>query len=181
MRKRMNQQFFLFGLITCLIVILIGNTTSAARKGELDIDRLAGAVERQNGSIVEWSLHTRELVDLSSGKRTKEKLQNQLSGWVYDTTGEVVTATFNHGDLHEKIKWIKKDRSVFYVSYEIKGTEWNEKIADQAERLLEKRMKQLYGHKTFVFSCIKGTFNVLMKSWNKLSSMTFYILFWLQK
>lgn len=154
-----------FMLLTCLIAVLIGNKTSVARQNELDIEKLAYAVQQQHGTVIEWSLHTREL-DEHPSDWTVVRLKKAFPEWEWslsDTSGsETVTGTKRNGFIEEKIKAVTSEHKanpVSYVSYEIKGEKWDESTAKRASKLLQSRTELIFKQKTVVFSCIKGVFN----------------------
>lgn len=155
-------------ILTCFILIFIGNNTSVARKNELDIEKLAYAVQVQRGTIIEWSLHTRELAEQPSQKWTVTKLKAIFSDWDWSSSytegNKTVTGIKHHGNIEEKIKVVtadNKDDIVSYASYEISGKMWDNNMSKKAEMLFRSRTETIFNknQKPVVFSCIKGIFN----------------------
>lgn len=150
------------------VTILIGNNISAAQK-DLDIQVLAQNIEKQNGTIIEWSLYARELVYLSDEKERLEKihwLKNQYSDMEWNTVNEsgseVVIGQQNFEFYSEIIKLISTDKngqSSTYLLYEIRGAGWNQNIAENLSNDVTLATKKLFDKKPVIFSCIKGEFS----------------------
>lgn len=165
MKERCRKYLIPFMLFTCLITVFIGNKTSVAGQSELDIEKLAYAVQNQHGTIIEWSLHTREL-----GKQPQEwtvtRLEKAFPDWEWSLSAvsekETVTGIKRHGDIEEKIKAVTVDNKanlVSYVSYEVTGSAWEKSAVKRAWKLLQSRTELIFNQNPVVFSCIKGVFN----------------------
>ncbi|WP_339161111.1 YwmB family TATA-box binding protein [Siminovitchia sp. FSL H7-0308] len=164
MRK---EYFFLFlqmMVMISLIASFIGNNTNAANYGNMDMDHLARGVSQNSGAIIEWSLHTRETIDLSEKDRFIHNLKSQFPGWVWTVSSENgldnVTGRMEHDDFRETIKVVTmEDGGSSYSLYEVTGKVWNTRISKKIEKILQSRTDQLFENNVLVFSCIKGVFN----------------------
>ncbi|RST77083.1 hypothetical protein D4T97_000870 [Siminovitchia acidinfaciens] len=163
-----REYFILLLLLTSLIVFFSGNNTSVAEKSELDIEKLVHAVQKQQGSIIEWSLYTRELAEQPSQELSVTRLKRVFPEWDWSLSRkegkETVTGINYNGKIEEKIVAVttdngNKDNLISYVSYELKGTTWNHRISKSTETLFQSRTELIFKQKPVVFSCIKGIFN----------------------
>ncbi|MFD1708749.1 YwmB family TATA-box binding protein [Siminovitchia sediminis] len=163
MMKYGKITFFLFFLFTCFMPGLFGKITSVAGENELDLDKLAEAVQAQNGDIVEWSLHTREITGQLSDGMSVNQLKRSFPEWDWSMTqgknsSHTIKGILRHGKLEESIT-VVKDPAASYVSYEIKGDIWNRSVSSSVKKLLSSRTGQIFGQQPVIFSCIKGVFN----------------------
>lgn len=166
MKKYCRKHLIPFMLFTCLFAVIVGNKTSVAGQSGLDIEKLAYAVQQQHGTIIEWSLHTRELAEQPSQEWTVARLKKKFPEWEWSFSAaagsETVTGIKRHGHIEEKIKAVTADNRAnlaSYVSYEIKGTTWDKSMAKRTGNLLQSRTELIFKQKPVVFSCIKGIFN----------------------
>ncbi|RWR13483.1 YwmB family TATA-box binding protein [Siminovitchia fortis] len=166
MKEYCRKHFISFMFLTCLIAVFIGNNTSVAGKSEPDIEKLAQAVQKQHGTVIEWSLHTRELAQQPSQDWSVTRLKKTFPEWNWSLShtdgNETVAGVKRHGNIEEIIKAVtadNTDNSVSYVAYEIKGSKWNKGMLKRAEKLFHSRTELIFKRKPVVFSCIKGIFN----------------------
>lgn len=168
MKRYCREYFISILLLTCLIGVFGGNNTSVAEKSELDIEKLVHAVQEQHGSIIEWSLYTRELAEQPSQEWSVTRLKRVFPEWEWSvsrTDGKKTVTGINvHGNAEEKIVAVTADLGhtnnlVSYVSYEMKGTSWDHRVSEVAERIFHSRAELIFKQKPVVFSCIKGIFN----------------------
>lgn len=165
-----KKMLIIFHLIVTIsfVIILIGNNISAAQN-DLDIQVLAQNVEKQNGTIIEWSLYARELVYLSNEKERLEKIHwlkklypDMEWNTVNESGSDVVVGQQQFEFYSESIKLISTDKnrqSSTYLLYEIRGAGWNQNTAENLSNDVTLAMKTLFDKKPVIFSCIKGEFN----------------------
>lgn len=168
MEKKYLFRLVQFIAMVGFIVFFIGNNITAA-KNDMDINTMAKAVGTHKGSIIEWSLYTRERVHLQTKEEwlnKKQQLEKQFPDmhWTisFDKGAASVNGILNHRDFSEIIKIIstdKKRQSASYLIYEARGTRWNEEIAEQSNKLAMNRVDLLFDVRPVIFSCIKGQFN----------------------
>jgi hypothetical protein len=165
MGKRLSFIFLQILVMIGLAASLIGNDTNAAYQRSADLDVLVRGVSEQNGTVIEWSLHTRETVDVIPGDHFIHTLRRQFPDWEWTfSTGngmDNITGLKDHGDLLETIKAVSAGNgsSFSLIFYEMRGKEWNGPIAGKAEEIFRTRQETLFQNDPVVFSCIKGVFN----------------------
>jgi len=158
--------FLMFVFIICFMCVNFGNKTIAAPY-TTDLNKIAQMVKGQNGSIDEWSLYTRESIEINSMNDWEKKvkfLQKQFPfmNWMVDRNNGISTGIMEHKDYVETIKIMstpKKSSSVSYLLYEIKGQNWSTSFAKRMDQILLHKLDILYKGKPTIFSCIKGEFN----------------------
>lgn len=137
--KRIFLSFLQMMVMISLIASFIGNNTNAANYGNMDMDHLARGVSQNSGAIIEWSLHTRETIDLSEKDRFIHNLKSQFPGWVWTVSSENgldnVTGRMEHDDFRETIKVVTmEDGGSSYSLYEVTGKVWNTRISKKIEK-----------------------------------------------
>ncbi|HEY4551596.1 MAG TPA: YwmB family TATA-box binding protein [Bacillaceae bacterium] len=178
MGKRNHVFWAMFVCFFGFMAVLFGNTTNAART-EADLSKLARAVLLHNGTIIEWSLHTRETVYLSTQKewlKKKEELEDQFPELNWTMSNETGTAALvgyaDRGTFSETIKLISTDKirqSPSYLFYEVKGKKWDSASSDMISAHMAPRIQELFDKDPAIFSCIKGEFNVELNEVMRLS------------
>lgn len=165
MKKQLSFIFLQILFMIGLAASFIGNSTNAAYQRYADMDVLVRGVSEHNGKVIEWSLHTRETIDVFPGDDFIHTLRRQFPEWDWTFSSgnglDNATGYKDHGDFLEMIKVISmgNDNSFFHISYEIKGKEWNGRIAGKAGAIIQSRQETLFKNDPVVFSCIKGVFN----------------------
>lgn len=165
MRKEHFFIFFQMMVMISLIASFIGNNTNAANPLYSDMDQLARGISKKSGTIIEWSLYTREMIDLSKKDQFIHNLRSQFPewGWTVSSSKDLdnVTGRMDHDNFRETIKVVtmEKDGGPSYISYEMTGKVWNARISRKTEKILQSRIDELFKSDMFVFSCIKGVFN----------------------
>ena len=174
MNKKMRN--YIIGSLSIILIgfifFLLGNTTTNAAKQGSDLWQMAEAVQHQNGQVIEWSLHTRETLDIEDEKqfRTKlSKLQQMFPQWDWqlenrtERLGAVGTSISTaNSAYHEKIQLIstlKNGHYFSYILYEVYGQGWSKEVADVIKGNFPNRLALIYKEKPVIFSCIKGEFN----------------------
>ncbi|MBS4175433.1 YwmB family TATA-box binding protein [Bacillus sp. FJAT-49736] len=158
--------FLIFVFSACFMLVNYGNKTSA-ESFITDINKIAEMVKGQKGSIDEWSLYARESIDIHSmtgwEKEIKTlKKQFPLMEWFIDQKSGIATGIVEHKDYVETIKLMstpRKNSTISYLLYEIKGHSWNSSFAKKIDQILPEKLDVLYREKPTIFSCIKGEFN----------------------
>jgi hypothetical protein len=158
--------FLMFVFLTSFMCVIIGNKTNAAQYST-DLGKIANRVKQQNGRIDEWSLYTRESIDIKSQtewavKVSSLKKQFPQLVWIVDSKLGLATGTQKHNDYVETIKVMstpKKDNSISYLIYEVKGHKWNKPVANNVDKSISNKLDVIYRDKPTIFSCIKGEFN----------------------
>lgn len=154
-----------FGILVGLTAINTGNKTSASFDKAV-MDRLVHAAEKEQGSLIEWSLHTRELLGENEQRWTLSKLRQQFPEWRWKE--DVKDGETQLLGVYEQPRFTEKvmvtggkgnSRPSSYISYEIKGDIWNDTISRKAGHLMNERSEIIFKRETTVFSCIKGVFN----------------------
>ncbi|MGE8207055.1 YwmB family TATA-box binding protein [Heyndrickxia sp. NPDC080065] len=162
-------------LVLVIIAIVISlsygivGKKSVSAKVSSDLELLADEINRQSGKITEWSLYTREAIDVSSKTEwinQVESFKQQFPNmkWNEFTKGNQLTLEgyFKEKRYVETIKFLStptKKNYPSYLIYEIKGTHWNKKIAVDINEKIGSKLDALYIHKPVIFSCIKGEFS----------------------
>ncbi|MFS0645531.1 YwmB family TATA-box binding protein [Siminovitchia sp. 179-K 8D1 HS] len=165
MRKKHLFIFLQIMVMISLIASLIGNNTNAANLRDSDMDQLVRGISHKSGTIIEWSLYTRETIDLSEKDQFIHNLKSQFPEWVWTVSSsndkDNVTARLEHDHFLETIKVVtmEKDGGPAYLSYEMTGETWNSRISRKSGEILQSRIDRLFKGNMLVFSCIKGVFN----------------------
>ncbi|WP_158598301.1 YwmB family TATA-box binding protein [Falsibacillus albus] len=153
------------------IYFLLGNTTTNAAKQGIDLWRMAEAVQHDNGKVIEWSLHTRETLNIENAGQFRakmEKLQETFPQWDWkqdekkDRFAAVGTSVSANSNFHEKIQLLstlKNGQRFSYILYEVSGQNWSKEEAQLIKEKFPKQLALIYKEKPVIFSCIKGEFN----------------------
>lgn len=151
------------------ILANVGNKTTVA-DGELDLLKIASALQDENILITEWSLHAREKMEMLDKvekiKDYTEELKQRFPDWewsVQASEGHLeAVAVLNHGSETETIKILStpiKDQFQTYVIYEAKGQGWDQKVEQTLSKRMANRITDIFRGNATTFSCIKGEFN----------------------
>lgn len=164
------------GLLLCQFIVLMLVLNSAAFSSQArtfapitDLEFLIDAFKTQDGHLIEWSLYTREMVQLPTEKSVEEKmmaLRNQYPKmeWVLSQDHQTVqlTGTIQHQHFLETVilNTIREDHTRHtYLIYQVSGNSWDEQTANRLASRLNQSITRMYGKNTVIFSCIKGEFN----------------------
>lgn len=168
MRKKKIVFAIIMTVLTGFISGNFGNNTNAAKE-LTDIGQLVGALEEQDGKLVEWSLYTRETITQKDGEKwndTVRNLQKRMEGFSWELTenNSVISAVgvLEHKSFTEKIKLVftaKNRQEAPYLFYELSGTRWNEENSQKVRKRIDESQKLLFQSRPVIFSCIKGVFN----------------------
>ncbi|RDI41607.1 YwmB family TATA-box binding protein [Falsibacillus pallidus] len=174
MNKKIKK--FSIGLISIVLIgfifFLLGNTTTNAAKQGADLWQMAEAIEHENGQVIEWSLYTRETLNMKDEEQFRSKLvelKRKFPKWNWkQPNGENRFAAVGTNPsavdsaLQEKIQLIstlKNGHRYSYVIYEVSGQTWSSHIAESIKESFPERLALIYKEKPAIFSCIKGEFN----------------------
>ncbi|WP_018661172.1 YwmB family TATA-box binding protein [Heyndrickxia acidiproducens] len=160
--------FWLGIVLVSLILIVMGNKTSAA-KYTSDLQLFRQSIEKLGGDVTEWSLYTRESLDQSSDKswnREARKLHKQFPNmqWEMKVDGhsKVYMGTLKKRHYIETIKLLSTPTNGYtssYLIYEITGDGLDPAQMPEINQMVTDRTGKLYTKKPMVFSCIKGGFS----------------------
>ncbi|QQZ09204.1 YwmB family TATA-box binding protein [Heyndrickxia vini] len=151
-----------------LLCATIGNRTVLANF-TTDLDTLINGIEHQHGKIAEWSLYTRESINVSSKSdwlNQVDLLKEQFPHLEWDVReekGQWQAEGFSRKkNIVESIKLLStptNNQYTSYLIYEVKGTHWNSQIALNVNKSIGVKLDALYSKKPVIFSCIKGEFS----------------------
>lgn len=164
------------GLLLCQFIVLMFVLSSTAFTSQArtfapiaDLEFLIDTFNKQDGHLIEWSLYTREMVQLPTEKSVEEKmmaLRNEYPKmeWVLSQDHQTVqlTGTLQHQHFLETVilNTIREDHTRHtYLIYRVSGNSWDEQTANQLASRLNQSITKMYGKNTVIFSCIKGEFN----------------------
>lgn len=149
-------------IIICFMLVLIGNNTNA-KQNVHDIFNLAESIEKQNGTIIEWSLYARENVPIKTENDVitlKNHLRTQFSNVDWIESDEQLTGVMKSETYKETITFIHGNHlQSSYIVYEIEGSHWNREHVEHVIDSAYSQTKLLFRHQPVIFSCIKGEFS----------------------
>lgn len=163
-------------LFICMVIFIgfavtsIGNKTTVAND-KLDLAVMAAILQDEHIMVHEWSLYTREKMNnLQTVKQVEaytEEMQKTFSEWTWEITAkagqfQATAITKRENGNIESIKILSStDKSSVqtYVTYEMKGQEWDASAEQSIKEIVKSRTNDLYQENTNIFSCIKGEFN----------------------
>lgn len=163
-----NLNIFLIGFVLFSYAFL-GKITNAVETNS-QLSAIAHAIEKQRGSIIEWSLHTRETNAFSSREELLKKANfiskafQQFHWEMTENEKDIKMAGVSKAKTYVetiKLSSVYKNNTYYVnVSYDLKGEKHESVISLQKiEQNYMKKVSKLYNKKPTVFSCIKGSFN----------------------
>ncbi|MEK5521314.1 MULTISPECIES: YwmB family TATA-box binding protein [Heyndrickxia] len=151
-----------------LFCVTIGNRTVLANF-TTDLDMLVKEIKREHGQISEWSLYTRESINISSKNdwlKQVDLLKEQFPQLKWDVREEKgqwqAEGLSSKKNIVESIKLLStptNNQYTSYLIYEVKGIHWNSQIALNVNKTIGVKLDALYSKKPVFFSCIKGEFS----------------------
>lgn len=156
----LKKRYYL--LLGCFVVFLMGNNTSAGgESGSLLL--LTDSVKDVNGSIEEWTLHTRERLT-EEPDVAAHRLQVLLAEWKVTSldTGNTHGYLLEHsqGTVQQRIQIVASDTAggVAYMLYSVTAADEKE-IRSFLATDFQTTYSQIFHRKPQVFTCIKGKFD----------------------
>ncbi|WP_082028016.1 YwmB family TATA-box binding protein [Bacillus badius] len=149
-------------LLGCFIVILLGNNTMADSESK-PLLLLTDSVKGVDGSIEEWTLHTRERLT-EKPDEAANRLHASLTGWQESAfnKGNTDGYIFEHtqGSVQQKIEIVSSDTAggVAYMLYSVTAAD-EEEIRAFFSKEFAATYSQIFHGKPRVFTCIKGKFD----------------------
>ncbi|MEK4027729.1 YwmB family TATA-box binding protein [Pseudobacillus sp. FSL P4-0506] len=149
-------------LIVCFIVFLMGNNTTASGEGS-SLLLLTDSVNGVNGSIEEWTLHTRERLT-EEPDVAAHRLQAFLTEWKVTSldTANTHGYLFEHtqGTVQQRIQVISSDTAggVAYMLYSVTAADEKE-IRSFLAKEFQSTYSQIFHRTPQIFTCIKGKFD----------------------
>ncbi|WP_338751972.1 YwmB family TATA-box binding protein [Bacillus sp. FJAT-52991] len=158
--------------IKCLVLIgfiitVYGNSTIAESDSN-HLLRLTEDVQKENGHIEEWTVHTRERLNKQEMKKVALKLQEYLSEWTFTADEkddkEVFSASHSTGKLRQQFQIVStgQQEGHYFLLYTVISTD-EDQIRTFMKREFAKNYSQFFQESTRVFTCIKGSFDGTLK------------------
>ncbi|ALC88731.1 hypothetical protein AM500_02120 [Bacillus sp. FJAT-18017] len=160
----------LFAIIG-FIVLELGNKTTVADSAP-DLIKLAAVLEAESVSFKEWSVYSREYIEVSNSPGELEEyakgLQDMFPDWDWSIstkghTWEVAAVSPPSVYGQEYLQLISTrtpQESNAYIIYKVTGGKWNEESAAFLQsKKFSARINDIFRGKPSIFSCIEGKFN----------------------
>ncbi|MGG3854116.1 YwmB family TATA-box binding protein [Caldifermentibacillus hisashii] len=170
MSKRFYLQMTVCTLFFIFILIFSGKANSVTN--DSDLNKMMDIISKHNGNIEEWSVLAREELELDFSYADFEKVADQWQKEIPDFTWEkqisqdrlILTGKSSDQSLPyaEKIQLtteLNGKNIQGFILYEIKGSEWNEKVSHLVDERQEYFLPKFFHKSPSFFSCIKGEFN----------------------
>ncbi|WP_203363507.1 YwmB family TATA-box binding protein [Bacillus sp. REN10] len=154
-------------MLMSFMVMVYGNDIIAESHSN-DLLRLTEDVQKENGRIEEWTVHTRERLNKQEMKEVALKLQQYLSEWTFTMNAkedqEVLTAHQSTEKLHQKLQIVSSGQQDghYFLLYTITSTD-EQRIKTFMKREFVKIYSQFSQDSTRVFTCVKGSFDGKIK------------------
>ena len=170
MSKRFYLQMSVCTLFFIFILIFSGKANSVTN--DSDLNKMMDIISKHNGNIEEWSVLAREELELNFSYADFEKVAKQWQKEIPDFIWEkqvsqdrlILTGKSSDQSLPytEKIQLtteLNGKNIQGFILYEIKGSEWNEKVSHLVDERQEYFLPKFFHKSPSFFSCIKGEFN----------------------
>ncbi|OCA82471.1 hypothetical protein A8F94_21175 [Bacillus sp. FJAT-27225] len=170
----MKKALSLFAIIG-FIMLELGNKTTVADSAS-EILRLAAVLEAEDISFKEWSVYSREYIEVSNSPGELEEYANELQDmfpdWEWSITSKghlweatAVSPSTSYGQEYLQLISTRTPRKAdAYIIYKVTGGKWNEEsVAFLQSKKFMDRLNDIFRGEPSIFSCIKGTFNGRME------------------
>jgi len=167
MSKRFYLQMTVCTLFFIFILIFSGKANSVTN--DSDLNKMMDIISKHNGNIEEWSVLAREELELDFSYADFEKVADQWQKEIPDFTWEkqisqdrlILTGKSSDQSLPyaEKIQLtteLNGKNIQGFILYEIKGSEWNEKVSHLVDERQEYFLPKFFSQKSILFFLYKG-------------------------
>ncbi|WP_062108484.1 YwmB family TATA-box binding protein [Bacillus niameyensis] len=167
MKNQKKLYFILFVCFICLTTIFYGNRTSANPILK-DMNELAETMEHLHGEMIEWSLYAREPIYFNTKDEWSDKKVQLMTdfpdfNWTFsEETNTLQGVNDSLPSFSMIIKLIVNGENIYspsYISYELKGSDWNSETNHTVSESASEQLNKLFSKEPVLFSCIKGEFN----------------------